>query len=223
VLGTTRIACVRGEAARACRSLTASSRAQRTRRRAPRTWRGGSGARAVKRGGPRHGVRGQRSAYALRPAQRAPVREATRSHARWLGPSRPPKVALSPRTCPRRRRPRARDHPPATPSSAAARSGCTIVAECRESDQHCRAGGRDADGGAAANARGHACADSGVELFAKLGVQPRGSVKDRIGIAMIEAAERRAGSSRADDDVEATSGNTGSRSRSCRGQGYELG
>ena len=41
-------------------------------------------------------------------------------------------------------------------------------------------------------------APEGVELFGKLeSFNPGGSVKDRIGVAMIEAAERRAGSSRA--------------------------
>ena len=72
---------------------------------------------------------------------------------------------------------------------------------------------------------GTAAADHGVELFAKLeSFNPGGSVKDRIGAAMIEAAE-------ADGSiepgrttiVEATSGNTGiALAFVCAAKGYDL-
>jgi cysteine synthase len=72
---------------------------------------------------------------------------------------------------------------------------------------------------------GTAAADNGVELFAKLeSFNPGGSVKDRIGVAMIEAAEAEGriepGRTRI---VEATSGNTGiALAFVCAAKGYEL-
>ena len=52
--------------------------------------------------------------------------------------------------------------------------------------------------------------DNGVELFAKLECfNPGGSVKDRIGVAMIEAAERDGHLRPGGTIVEPTSGNTG--------------
>jgi cysteine synthase A len=72
---------------------------------------------------------------------------------------------------------------------------------------------------------GTPAADSGVELFAKLeSFNPGGSVKDRIGIAMIEAAEveGRIEPGRT-TIVEATSGNTGiALAFVCAAKGYEL-
>jgi cysteine synthase A len=68
-------------------------------------------------------------------------------------------------------------------------------------------------------------APDGVELFGKLeAFNPGGSVKDRIGVAMIEAAEREgrieAGRTTI---VEATSGNTGiALAFVCAAKGYEL-
>jgi cysteine synthase A len=68
-------------------------------------------------------------------------------------------------------------------------------------------------------------AENGVELFAKLEAQnPGGSVKDRIGVAMIEAAEAegRIAPGRT-TIVEATSGNTGiALAFVCAAKGYEL-
>ena len=50
----------------------------------------------------------------------------------------------------------------------------------------------------------------GIRIFAKLeGQNPSGSVKDRIVMAMVEAAERRGDIKRGDTVVEASSGNTG--------------
>src|SRR5262249_50487697 len=72
------------------------------------------------------------------------------------------------------------------------------------------------DGGAAEN---------GVELFAKLeAFNPGGSVKDRIGVAMIEAAEREGRIEPGRTTiVEATSGNTGiALAFVCAAKGYDL-
>jgi cysteine synthase A len=72
---------------------------------------------------------------------------------------------------------------------------------------------------------GTAAAADGVELFAKLeSFNPGGSVKDRIGVAMIEAAEAEGriepGRTRI---VEATSGNTGiALAFVCAAKGYDL-
>jgi cysteine synthase A len=72
---------------------------------------------------------------------------------------------------------------------------------------------------------GTPAAEGGVELFAKLeAFNPGGSVKDRIGVAMIEAAEAEGriepGRSLI---VEATSGNTGiALAFVCAAKGYEL-
>jgi cysteine synthase A len=70
-----------------------------------------------------------------------------------------------------------------------------------------------------------AAADGGVELFAKLeSHNPGGSVKDRIGVAMIEAAEREGRIEPGRTTiVEATSGNTGiALAFVCAAKGYEL-
>ncbi|HEV2974754.1 MAG TPA: cysteine synthase A [Solirubrobacteraceae bacterium] len=66
---------------------------------------------------------------------------------------------------------------------------------------------------------------NGVELFAKLeSSNPGGSVKDRIGVAMIEAAEREGRIEPGRTTiVEATSGNTGiALAFVCAAKGYEL-
>jgi cysteine synthase A len=72
---------------------------------------------------------------------------------------------------------------------------------------------------------GTPAAENGVELFAKLeSLNPGGSVKDRIGVAMIDAAEAegRIAPGRT-TIVEATSGNTGiALAFVCAAKGYEL-
>jgi cysteine synthase len=68
-------------------------------------------------------------------------------------------------------------------------------------------------------------AESGVELYAKLeAFNPGGSVKDRIGVAMIEAAEAEGRIEPGRTTiVEATSGNTGiALAFVCAAKGYEL-
>ena len=68
-------------------------------------------------------------------------------------------------------------------------------------------------------------AENGVELFAKLeAFNPGGSVKDRIGVAMIEAAEREGRIEPGRTTiVEATSGNTGiALAFVCAAKGYDL-
>jgi cysteine synthase len=68
-------------------------------------------------------------------------------------------------------------------------------------------------------------ANAGVELFAKLeSHNPGGSVKDRIGVAMIEAAEREGRIEPGRTTiVEATSGNTGiALAFVCAARGYDL-
>jgi cysteine synthase A len=72
---------------------------------------------------------------------------------------------------------------------------------------------------------GTAAADNGVELFAKLeSFNPGGSVKDRIGVAMIEAAEAEGRIEPGRTTiVEATSGNTGiALAFVCAAKGYDL-
>jgi cysteine synthase len=72
---------------------------------------------------------------------------------------------------------------------------------------------------------GTAAEHNGVELYAKLeALNPGGSVKDRIGVAMIEAAEAQGEiSPGATTIVEATSGNTGiALAFVCAAKGYEL-
>ena len=72
---------------------------------------------------------------------------------------------------------------------------------------------------------GTAAAENGVELFAKLeALNPGGSVKDRIGVAMIEAAEAEGRIEPGRTTiVEATSGNTGiALAFVCAAKGYEL-
>ena len=70
-----------------------------------------------------------------------------------------------------------------------------------------------------------AASQSGVRLFAKLeAFNPGGSVKDRIGVAMIDAAEREGAIAPGRTKiVEATSGNTGiALALVCAAKGYEL-
>jgi cysteine synthase len=70
-----------------------------------------------------------------------------------------------------------------------------------------------------------AAAESGTQLLAKLESRnPGGSVKDRIGVAMIEAAEREGSIEPGRTTiVEATSGNTGiALALVCAAKGYEL-
>jgi cysteine synthase A len=72
---------------------------------------------------------------------------------------------------------------------------------------------------------GSPAADNGVELFAKLeSFNPGGSVKDRIGVAMIEAAEAEGRIEPGHTTiVEATSGNTGiALAFVCAAKGYDL-
>ncbi len=72
---------------------------------------------------------------------------------------------------------------------------------------------------------GTPAADNGVELFAKLeAFNPGGSVKDRIGVAMIEAAEAEGRIEPGRTTiVEATSGNTGiALAFVCAAKGYDL-
>jgi cysteine synthase len=72
---------------------------------------------------------------------------------------------------------------------------------------------------------GTGAAESGVELFAKLeAFNPGGSVKDRIGVAMIEAAEAEGRIEPGHTTiVEATSGNTGiALAFVCAAKGYDL-
>jgi cysteine synthase A len=72
---------------------------------------------------------------------------------------------------------------------------------------------------------GTPAADNGVELFAKLeSFNPGGSVKDRIGVAMIEAAEAEGRIEPGRTTiVEATSGNTGiALAFVCAAKGYDL-
>ena len=89
------------------------------------------------------------------------------------------------------------------------------------SDQHCRARRPHADGAAHADRR----RTVEIELFAKLeAFNPGGSVKDRIGVAMIEAAEREGRIEPGRTTiVEATSGNTGiALAFVCAAKGYDL-
>ncbi|MHB8243006.1 MAG: cysteine synthase A [Solirubrobacteraceae bacterium] len=73
--------------------------------------------------------------------------------------------------------------------------------------------------------QGTAAGENGVELFAKLeSFNPGGSVKDRIGVAMIEAAEAEGRIEPGRTTiVEATSGNTGiALAFVCAAKGYDL-
>lgn len=73
--------------------------------------------------------------------------------------------------------------------------------------------------------RGTPAQDSGVEIYAKLeAFNPGGSVKDRIGVAMIEAAEAEGKIEPGRTTiVEATSGNTGiALAFVCAAKGYDL-
>lgn len=67
-------------------------------------------------------------------------------------------------------------------------------------------------------------APPGVEILAKLeSMNPAGSVKDRIALSMVEAAEREGGLSPGDTIVEPTSGNTGiGLAMVCACKGYRL-
>ncbi len=64
----------------------------------------------------------------------------------------------------------------------------------------------------------------GVEIYAKLeGVNPGGSIKDRVALAMVEAAEKRGELSPDKTIIEATSGNTGiGLAMVCAVKGYRL-
>ena len=79
-------------------------------------------------------------------------------------------------------------------------------------------------GGTPMVALGRLAADQGAEVVAKLEyLNPGGSVKDRIGVAMVEAAEREGRLSPGGTIVEPTSGNTGiALAMVCAARGYEL-
>ena len=101
-----------------------------------------------------------------------------------------------------------------------------VVAYVPNPDQHCGAwlAGR-LWSGSPRMLEGTPAAENGVELFAKLeAFNPGGSVKDRIGVAMIEAAEREGRIEPGRTTiVEATSGNTGiALAFVCAAKGYEL-